>query len=178
MRTPVSFSFVAIFVAALLIGFTDSSQSQDIQTFGQGSQSPPCGRGKQANRFVIFDNGASVCDNASGLVWERAPVGALRTFANATAYCSAKGTGWRIPDIKDFSQWLTTPMRIRPYQAVIRSTFPGTASTGHGLRRSHLPTKCGRSSSTLAEHFLGVRAAPRITSGVFATDSPSASGGE
>jgi hypothetical protein len=103
MRTTVSLSIVVIFVAAQLICLTDSAQSQDVQTFGQGGgQSQPCGRGKQGSRFVIFDSGASVCDNASGLVWERAPVGAVRTFADATAYCSAKGTGWRVPDIKDF----------------------------------------------------------------------------
>jgi hypothetical protein len=102
MRTTAPLSIVVIFVAALLVCFTDLAQSQDVQTFGQGGQSQPCGRGKQGSRFVVFDSGASVCDNASGLVWERAPVGAVRTFADATAYCSAKGSGWRVPDIKDF----------------------------------------------------------------------------
>jgi hypothetical protein len=65
-------------------------------------QAAPCGKGTQGNRFVLFENGASVCDNTSGLVWERTPVGALRTFADATAQCAAKGPGWTVPGIKDF----------------------------------------------------------------------------
>src|SRR5262245_14100363 len=63
-------------------------------------QAPPCGKGTQGNRFVLFENGASVCDNTSGLVWERSPVNALRTFEGATAYCTAKGQGWTVPGIK------------------------------------------------------------------------------
>ena len=63
---------------------------------------PPCGKGTQGNRFVLFDNGTLVCDNASGLVWERVLVNVQRSFADATAYCAAKGPGWTVPGIKDF----------------------------------------------------------------------------
>lgn len=104
MRTTVP--FLLIFAAALLVNATDSAQSQvnpfGGQAFGLGVQSPPCGRGTQRNRFVLFDNGTNVCDNTSGLVWERTPVNAIRTFQQAVAYCSAKGPGWNVPGIKDF----------------------------------------------------------------------------
>jgi hypothetical protein len=36
MRTTAPLSIVVIFVAALLVCFTDLAQSQDVQTFGQG----------------------------------------------------------------------------------------------------------------------------------------------
>jgi hypothetical protein len=65
-------------------------------------QVPPCGKGTQGNRFVLLDNGASVCDNTSGLLWERRPANVVKTFADATAYCIAKGQGWTVPGIKDF----------------------------------------------------------------------------
>jgi hypothetical protein len=65
-------------------------------------QGPPCGKGKQSTRFVLFDSGSVVCDNASGLQWERSPVNAVRTFADATSYCAAKGSGWTVPAIQDF----------------------------------------------------------------------------
>jgi len=106
MRTLISLPSLLVFVGVLLLGSMDSAQSQ-VNPFsglalGQGGQAPPCGRGTQGNRFVLFDNGTSVCDNTSGLVWERIPVNAQRTFDQAVAYCSSKGPGWKVPGIKDF----------------------------------------------------------------------------
>jgi len=106
MWTIFSRSSLLVFVAATLFGDTDLAQSQQepsmSQAFGRHGQAPPCGRGTQGNRFVLFDNGTTVCDNTSGLVWERTPVNAPRTFEQAVAYCSAKGPGWKLPGIKDF----------------------------------------------------------------------------
>jgi len=41
---------------------------------------PPCGPGTFGRRFVLFDRGTTVCDNLSGVHWERTPVSAQRTF--------------------------------------------------------------------------------------------------
>lgn len=109
MRTIFSLSLLFVFVAVtVVVGFTDLAQSEGnpfIDHFlSQGRQAPPppCGRGTQGNRFVLLDNGTNVCDNTSGLVWERTPVNAFRTFQQAVAYCSAKRGGWKVPGIKDF----------------------------------------------------------------------------
>jgi len=106
MRITLSLPSLLIFIAALLLSSTDTAQSQvnplTVQAFGNAGQAPPCGRGTQGNRFVLMDNGTGVCDNTSGLVWERTPVNAIRTFQQAIAYCSGKGPGWTVPGIKDF----------------------------------------------------------------------------
>jgi len=65
-------------------------------------EAPPCGSGTSGRRFVLFDGGTTVCDNLSGVHWERTPLATPRTFAGAQAYCAAKGPGWQLPDIKDF----------------------------------------------------------------------------
>jgi Protein of unknown function (DUF1566) len=65
-------------------------------------QTTPCGPGTSGHRFVLFDSGTTVCDNTSGVMWERTPLYAQRTFAGAQAYCAAKGPGWQLPDVKDF----------------------------------------------------------------------------
>jgi Protein of unknown function (DUF1566) len=67
-----------------------------------GQAPPPCGRGTQGQRFVILESGTSVCDNVSGIVWERTPKIGLRTYQEALASCAAKGSGWQLPGIKDF----------------------------------------------------------------------------
>jgi len=53
---------------------------------------------------VILDQGTSVCDNVSGIVWERitSSGATLRTLPQARAWCAAKGPGWQLPEIKDF----------------------------------------------------------------------------
>jgi len=42
---------------------------------------PPCGPGTFGRRFVLFDRGTTVCDNLSGVQWERTPLYMQRTFA-------------------------------------------------------------------------------------------------
>lgn len=96
------------FATAMYVGWSGDvpSEAVPIQSApGVGAQAqamPPCGQGTAGNRFVLFDNGTIVCDNTSGLVWERTPIAALRTFQDAQGYCSAKGQGWTVPALKDF----------------------------------------------------------------------------
>ena len=63
---------------------------------------PPCGSGTAGVRFVLYDNGTNVCDNVSGLVWEREPIQEFRTYQAAASYCVSKGTEWTLPALKDF----------------------------------------------------------------------------
>jgi hypothetical protein len=51
---------------------------------------------------VILERGTAVCDNTSGLVWERRPDPSSRTYQDAVAWCAAKGQAWQLPGIKDF----------------------------------------------------------------------------
>jgi hypothetical protein len=106
MRTINFYPLSIILVVATLVGYADLSKSEESsfgeQSIGHRGQVFPCGRGTAGNRFVLFDNGTTVCDNTSGVVWERTPANALRTFQEAVAYCSAKGPGWKVPGIKDF----------------------------------------------------------------------------
>ncbi len=96
MRTRMSLPFLFVVVAAV-VGGANVAQSE-----AQGFSFNPCGRGTNGQRFVLFDSGTTVCDNTSGVMWERTPLYALRTFHGAQAYCAAKGPGWQLPDIKDF----------------------------------------------------------------------------
>ncbi len=50
---------------------------------------PPCGSGSAGERFVLFNGGTPVCDNTTGLIWEQSLDSNLRTFQQATDYCSA-----------------------------------------------------------------------------------------
>ena len=90
-------SLLLIVVAATVMVGADLTQSE-AQVFGP----PPCGRFTAGQRFVLFDKGTSVCDNTSGLFWERAPSPAQRNLQDARAYCAVKGPGWQLPGIKDF----------------------------------------------------------------------------
>src|SRR5882724_4810613 len=63
---------------------------------------PPCGPGTLGQRFVILERGTSVCDNVSGVVWERTPNTGLRTYQEARVWCANKGSAWQLPGIKDF----------------------------------------------------------------------------
>src|SRR5882724_9060535 len=61
-------------------------------------------------RFVILERGTAVCDNTSGLVWERRrPDQSPRTYQDAVAWCAAKGQAWQLPGIKDFMRILRCP---------------------------------------------------------------------
>src|SRR5882724_8516158 len=71
---------------------------------------PPCGPGTLGQRFVILERGTAVCDNTSGLVWERRrPDQSPRTYQDAVAWCAAKGQAWQLPGIKDFMRILRCP---------------------------------------------------------------------
>ena len=104
MRTILSRSLLFIVVIASVVGNTDLAQSQRIaftgQTFGQGGNAPLWTRHSQ-KLLCPLRYGTSVCDNTSGLVWERTPVNALRTIHKPLLIVPQKGHD-ELAEIRDF----------------------------------------------------------------------------
>lgn len=49
------------------------------------------------NPMSFTDNGDTVTDNVTSLVWKQSDDGAGRSWADANTYCSTLGSGWRLP---------------------------------------------------------------------------------
>jgi hypothetical protein len=93
MKTEMIIKVMGALLLMVITGATEAIGKQETT---------PCGTGTSGRRFVLFDGGTTVCDNLSGVNWERTPLVVQRTFPGAQAYCAAKGPGWQLPDIKDF----------------------------------------------------------------------------
>ena len=84
-----------------------TQQLADIQTAiaslstGAGNAQPPCGAGTGAQRFVVSQDGTEVCDNTTGLNWQKDPDSITRTQAAALAYCPTVRAGSRLPEVKE-----------------------------------------------------------------------------
>ena len=70
---------------------------EDISNLGVGA--PLCGAGTEGQRFVV--NGPEVCDNTTGLYWQKTPDNVRRDLATANGYCQSLGNGIRLPTIKE-----------------------------------------------------------------------------
>lgn len=59
------------------------------------------------NNFRLTDSGATVTDDATGLVWQQSDGGTTRNFDDAISYCEglslAGQTDWRLPNIKELN---------------------------------------------------------------------------
>ena len=71
---------------------------------------PPCGPGTRNQRFVVSKEGSSVCDNKTGLWWERSPStdyfvwGLEWGIPNAVDHCdelNLEGKKWRLPTVEE-----------------------------------------------------------------------------
>ena len=84
-----------------------TQQLTDIQaaianlSTGAGSAQPPCGAGTGGQRFVVSQDGMEVCDNTTGLNWQKDPDSITRTQAAALAYCPTVRAGSRLPEVKE-----------------------------------------------------------------------------
>ena len=128
MRTRMSLPFLFVVVAAV-VGGANVAQSE-----AQGFSFNPCGRGTNGQRFVLFDSGTTVCDNTSGVMWERTPLYALRTFHGAKRTVPRRVQAGSFLTSRTSSRWLTMEIcilrsRSRPG---IRSpsSIPATQPTG------------------------------------------------
>jgi hypothetical protein len=100
MRTRMLFlcAFMAVTVTlAGSAGADHKDKDKDTPRFV-----PACGPGTAGVRVVLFDNGTNVCDNVSGMVWERVPIQDAHPYQAASDYCESKGPGWTLPALKDF----------------------------------------------------------------------------
>jgi len=78
---------------------------ETVDQLGQGGQATPCGAGTEGLRFVVSADNKEVCDNTSGLVWEKSPSSntvLVRPWRVAVNWCSNLGKGWHLPNIKEF----------------------------------------------------------------------------
>lgn len=62
---------------------------------------PPCGAGTTGQRFVVSPDGMEVCDNTTGLNWQKNPDSTLRTQADAMVYCPTVRPASRLPEVKE-----------------------------------------------------------------------------
>lgn len=67
-----------------------------------------------------------VLDNLTGLVWEEPISPAMYTQAEAIAYCSGLGVGWRLPSLTELSS-IVDETRFGP--SIDPTAFPSTPST-------------------------------------------------
>jgi hypothetical protein len=74
-----------------------------------------------AQRFVIVLDGAAVLDKETGLVWEKSPDTAQRTWSNAVIDAYGKNVGgrkgWRLPRIEELASLAELPPG-HPFQNV------------------------------------------------------------
>jgi hypothetical protein len=64
---------------------------------------PLCGAGTDGQRYVLSEDGQSVCDNTTGHHWEQSPSTLFFNQENARAHCASLGGGYRLPGIKELA---------------------------------------------------------------------------
>jgi len=133
---------LSVFVCAMaLVAWADNASAFNLPDTGQtkcynssGVEISDCtGTGQDGaysiNPLSYTDNGNTVTDNNTGLMWQKQDDGTARTWADAVAYCSSSSigdyTGWRLPSKKelvtivDYSIASSGP-------AISTTYFPGT----------------------------------------------------
>ena len=62
----------------------------------------PCGAGTVGQRFVVLASGEEVCDNTTGVIWEREPSNAQVNWEGAMSFCKdVLGEKYRLPGVKE-----------------------------------------------------------------------------
>jgi hypothetical protein len=84
----------------------------------------PSVRACQPQRYETRAGGL-VFDRATGLIWQRTPALAERTWADALASCAAVGPGWRAPSLTELQTIIDD---TKEYPAVDPDAFPDTPS--------------------------------------------------
>jgi hypothetical protein len=72
--------------------------------------------------------GDTVTDNWTGLVWQRGTAATLLSQGDAEAYCTALGSGFRLPTLKELLSTVD-PFAYGP--AIDRAAFPGTPGSNY-----------------------------------------------
>jgi Protein of unknown function (DUF1566) len=76
---------------------------------GQFPDWPVVTRTSAVDGFVVDAAANSVLDLTTGLEWVRSTGDIVRSYAEAVAYCEARGPGQHVPTVAEFSSLLNTP---------------------------------------------------------------------
>ena len=76
---------------------------ETIKTMTTTTPAPLCGAGTDGQRYVLSEDGQSVCDKTTGHHWEQSPSTLYFNQENARAHCASLGGGYRLPGLKELA---------------------------------------------------------------------------
>ena len=76
---------------------------ETMKTMTTTTPAPLCGAGTDGQRYVLSEDGQSVCDKTTGHHWEQSPSTLTFNQENARAHCASLGGGYRLPGIKELA---------------------------------------------------------------------------
>ena len=76
---------------------------ETMKTMTTTTPAPLCGAGPDGQRYVLSEDGRSVCDKTTGHHWEQSPSALYFNQENARAHCASLGGGYRLPGIKELA---------------------------------------------------------------------------
>ncbi len=89
-----------------------------------------CVRGARCyptSRFVV--SSGLVTDTLTGLVWQQQASAATMTVADAQSYCSAAGSGFRLPALKELESLVD--LTVTPSPPINQTAFPNTPADAY-----------------------------------------------
>jgi hypothetical protein len=76
---------------------------ETMKTMTTTTPAPLCGGGTDGQRYVLSEDGQSVCDKTTGHHWEQSPSTLYFNQENARAHCAGLEGGYRLPGIKELA---------------------------------------------------------------------------
>jgi hypothetical protein len=76
---------------------------ETMKTMTTTTPAPLCGAGTDGQRYVLSEDGQSVCDKTTGHHWEQSPSTLTFNQENARAHCAGLEGGYRLPGIKELA---------------------------------------------------------------------------
>ena len=76
---------------------------ETMKTMTTATPAPLCGAGTDGQRYVLSEDGQSVCDSITGHHWEQSPSTLPFNQENARAHCASLGGGYRLPGLKELA---------------------------------------------------------------------------
>ncbi len=76
---------------------------ETMKTMTTTTPAPLCGAGTDGQRYVLAEDGQSVCDSTTGHQWEQSPSTLPFNQENARAHCASLGGGYRLPGITELA---------------------------------------------------------------------------
>jgi hypothetical protein len=76
---------------------------ETMKTMTTTTPAPLCGASTDGQRYVLSQDGQSVCDKATGHHWEKSPSTLSLNQENARTHCASLEGGYRLPGIKELA---------------------------------------------------------------------------